>query len=87
MWLDLNPRISDHNKQYLVVHEFGHALGLLHEHQRSDFWKNIKPYIDMDKMKKYLNVTDEKFKRDWDSLNREEERTTPYDPDSVMHYW
>ena len=47
--------------KYIVIHEFGHALGLGHEHQRSDFWELTKPYIDVTKMK---NVT--KMKKDLD---------------------
>ena len=30
--------LSDKDKISNVLHEFGHALGLDHEHQRSDFW-------------------------------------------------
>ncbi len=30
--------MSDKYKMSYVLHEFGHALGLDHEHQRSDFW-------------------------------------------------
>ncbi len=31
-------QLSDEEKMSNVLHEFGHALGLDHEHQRSDFW-------------------------------------------------
>ena len=38
------------NQRSLVIHEFGHALGLDHEHQRSDFWEYLEKHIDMEKM-------------------------------------
>ena len=36
----------------LVIHEFGHALGLEHEHQRSDFWDTVGRYFDRKEMMK-----------------------------------
>ena len=90
MWLDLhsNTGLDDKYKKHLVVHEFGHALGLGHEHQRSDFWKLIKPYIDMTKMRKKLNISDASFAINWDNDKLfERGKCTAYDPHSVMHYW
>ena len=84
MWLDLNVS-GDNYKKHVVIHEFGHALGLGHEHQRSDFWKLIKPYVDITEMKKDLNV---RFKVNWDSDSQfETGKCTAYDPSSIMHYW
>ena len=91
MWLDLHSGrgMDDHHKKHLVIHEFGHALGLGHEHQRSDFWENIKAYVDVGKMKADLNVSNAKFDTDWgrDNQFKRGRRSTPYDSDSVMHYW
>ena len=85
----------------LVIHEFGHALGLEHEHQRSDFWEVIEPYIDTDRMKddpRLLKSIDKPtkgkaaFQDDWFEKCRERNERrrvskTEYDPESIMHYW
>ena len=41
MVLGLIKGYDDYN-QHIVIHEFGHALGLEHEHQRSLFWGQCK---------------------------------------------
>ena len=88
MWLCLDSE-NDEYKKHLVIHEFGHALGLGHEHQRSDFWKHIKPYVDKEKMKADLGISDARFERDWgkDKDSKTGTCTPEYDPKSVMHYW
>jgi hypothetical protein len=102
MWLNLGG-LDDKYKKHSVVHEFGHALGLGHEHQRSDFWKCIEPYVDVAVMKKYLKdhmdkshpnskmtneEFEESFKVNWASNSQfEENKCTDYDPNSIMHYW
>ena len=90
---------SPEMQESLVVHEFGHALGLHHEHQRSDFWKVIGQYIDMDKMmndplvKSGLRFSEDgKAGLDTNWLPTEEvtDGISPvfeYDPMSIMHYW
>ena len=85
MWLDLRGGDSPHT-QHIVVHEFGHALGLGHEHQRSDFWRHISPFIDKDMMKKdtagrICDWEEDQF------LKVEEGTATCYDSHSVMLYW
>ena len=84
MWLNLSTGGDDY-KKYLVVHEFGHALGLDDEHQRLDFWQSIKKYVDIDKMKKDIQgniewLEDANFYSD-------DRQFTQYDASSVMHYW
>ena len=79
----------------IVIHEFGHALGLEHEHQRSDFWDTVGECFDIGKIIKDPRVVqysestgDAKacFER-----NVKKSATCPddpplseYDPDSIM---
>ena len=87
MWLDLSQE-ADAYKKHLVIHEFGHALGLYHEHQRSDFWMHIEPYIDKSRMKADLGMSDDEFDRRYGKDQETKSASvTQYDPDSVMHYW
>ena len=73
-------------QEYLVIHEFGHALGLEHEHQRSDFWEVLKDFIDLEKMKADPEL--KKVDLDVDMLVKPPSGdTSVYDPESVMHYW
>ncbi|KAG4066903.1 hypothetical protein HA402_009005 [Bradysia odoriphaga] len=62
-----------------IIHEFMHALGIDHEHVRSDrdnyvtiLWENIKP----------------DFKDNFEKLSPSEENTfgVPYNVSSIMHY-
>ncbi len=86
-------------QESLVIHEFGHALGLEHEHQRSDFWDVVGKHIDMETMKgdTFVNPRQESdgghsVGKDWfkDTKALEEKKglsVPEYDPDSIMHYW
>ena len=85
MWLDLSTG-DDRHKQHLVFHEFGHALGLGHEHQRPDFWKLIEPFVDKNKMERYTGALCYCWKMD-KGLKVKKGRATRYDSESVMHYW
>ncbi len=81
----LDPKMQ----KFLVMHEFGHALGLFHEHQRSDFWKVANSLLDVRKMKNDPRMKNVKFDRD--ILEKQPQdamvMTPEYDPDSIMHYW
>ena len=60
-----------------ILHELGHAIGLIHEHERSDRDEYINIFPE--------NALPEKrslIERQFDSIN-----LTPYDFYSIMHYW
>ena len=94
MQLNLS-RCDPELQKSLVVHEFGHALGLKHEHQRSDFWEVLEKHLDIPKMKrsvseKYsISSEQEKVASWWDNQwNAEPANSSDlaYDPLSIMHY-
>ena len=78
-------------QESLVIHSFGNALGLEHEHQRSEFWNVIEKHLDIDKMKKDPQIASSGFERNW--YKKEEQpgehsvnSLSEYDPQSIMHY-
>ncbi len=75
--------MDERNQKSYVLHEFGHALGLEHEHQRSDFWNLLEDLLSPTSVsKKWLKENEYlSFK---DGAKRV---STKYDPCSIMHYW
>jgi len=59
-----------------IIHELGHAIGLLHTHQRSDRDEYINVHFE--------NV-DERYRRAFHKENYGR-KLVPYDTSSVMHY-
>lgn len=88
MQLGLIRGRNDFN-QHIVRHEFGHALGLEHEHQRSKFWRIAEKFLDIDTMKDDSRLKNTDLKRDYlEKLPTEGSKGSEnYDPESIMHYW
>ena len=87
MMLHLGGHLPD-LQQSLVVHEFGHALGLEHEHQSSKFWDVLEKHLDVEEMEKDPKVA-AAFADQWAKKDNGEESVndlSEYDPDSIMHY-
>lgn len=86
---DLYPDDDSRFYDYYVLHEFGHALGLEHEHQSY----NCNVVWNIPALFNYCNAT---FDPKWDSakiyhniINRfsfEMAKATSYDPQSIMMY-
>ncbi len=79
---------SENLKRYYILHEFGHAIGLQHEHQHID----RKFTIDVERAKQYcakMDGFDEKTCQTMIINPLEKNPSTyfsVYDPNSVMHY-
>ncbi|MET0844718.1 MAG: M12 family metallopeptidase, partial [Pseudomonas sp.] len=85
--MTLGTNFSSPNYEFTVIHEFGHALGLNHEHQHPDAeipWDREKTYAHMaaayDFSRAEVDANVFPFER---SAGR---TYTPYDRHSVMHY-
>ncbi len=75
-------------QKFLVIHQFGHALGLCHEHQSPNFWKVANSLLDITKMRRDPRMKNVNFDRDMFQKQSQDAMFKPeYDPDSVMHYW
>ena len=93
--------MSDKYKMSYVLHEFGHALGLDHEHQRSDFWDilgqkdgpgedDYRFIIGEAQMRNGAGgckkACNQVFSKHSDvPINKKEQ--SEYDSNSIMHYW
>ena len=96
--MHLNLRLHHRSLQEsLVIHEFGHASGLEHEHDHPDFWFVAKDLVDVGKMMEDPQVTQnpKEFMKLWEKMiepkearqRRGENLLVDYDPNSIMHYW
>jgi len=80
----------------IIIHEMGHAAGLLHEHQRRDRNEYVEIHWDLvapGRCGDFWSAGDPQSRRSCPGINDERRRryerasgNGPYDPDSVMHY-
>ncbi len=83
----LTPTTDDEEYSRVVIHEFGHALGCIHEHQHPEAgipW-------DVEKVYRYYQVTQGWSRSDVDinvlgRYSRDETNFSEYDPASIMQY-
>ncbi|MFL5740232.1 MAG: M12 family metallopeptidase [Flavisolibacter sp.] len=85
-WFDNNT--SDAEFSRVVVHEFGHALGFIHEHQAADAHINW----DVEKVYAFFAASDGWSRADVDQniftkYSQNSTNGTVYDPTSIMHYF
>ncbi|EJM84651.1 Astacin (Peptidase family M12A) [Pseudomonas sp. GM74] len=87
MHFDLNAKFLTEHWIATILHEFGHAFGLEHEHQHPEAnidWNTPAVYRECEKQlgwpkeKTYFNI----FKKN----DKSKSTTAPYDPKSIMHY-
>jgi serralysin len=87
MNLDINDRTSEEEFARIILHEFGHALGMIHEHQSPaggipwDEPKVYKYYRDQYKWEPKMVYDNVLFRYTEDQANSSE-----FDPDSIMMY-
>lgn len=88
MELNLNSCVGDHKKKYTILHEFGHVLGLVHEHQHPRYLEVMDKFLsDPGTMACWNMKKLSEFQRQFGSLNKRRlnfERNP--DKDSIMHY-
>ena len=86
MILNLKDCVDDDRKEATILHEFGHALGLGHEHQHPKYVTVMEKFIDIDATMDCYGIEKPSFYREqYGKLNVKLVKTE-YDPDSIMHY-
>jgi len=83
---DFNDRSTDHSAeiQRHVLHEFGHVLGLCHEHSSPN--SNLASLIDLNKMANYTGWSTAKVIHNLQKLSVTDVNATSFDDKSIMLY-
>ena len=93
MWLDLSPGAPFGYREYTIVHEFGHVLGLGHQHQRKHLAEALDKEATISWMINKCNMDKRSatamFKSGYAPYPDDEapKEGSKFDPWSVMSYW
>jgi Matrixin len=85
----LTPQSSDEEIRSVVLHEFGHAIGLIHEHQQP----NASIQWNKELIYRQLGGPPNNWSRDvvdhnvFNRLAKSELNASAYDKESIMHYF
>jgi hypothetical protein len=87
MWLNWHPTIQDpetrrRQRQADVLHEFGHALGMVHEQKHPDCTAKWNYRV----LQARHGWSAEKLQRAYEKVDSRRTRFSTYDPKSIMHY-
>lgn len=87
MMLDLKG-LDEYHIEHTILHEFGHALGLAHENQHSDYLNVMeKFFVDEAKLMKCVGMKSiPKFQKQYRKLSNKTLMKGNYDEKSIMHY-
>ncbi|RSM08780.1 hypothetical protein CEP52_004452 [Fusarium oligoseptatum] len=80
--MSLSPLVLRIGLQWVILHEFGHALGLFHEHQHPKCGRKW----DIRLLQNTTAWSRERVLRNYTPHSPEGKTLEPYDPKSVMHY-
>ena len=88
--MSLNFRNMDVKEvKAMVIHQFGHALGMGHALMRPEEWDGIKEYVDVRKMAMSCHdeIDEKAFMRQWTGMGLRTHVQVNHDEKSVMQYW
>lgn len=88
MNLEINSRTSATELSRVILHEFGHALGMIHEHQHPQVtipWDKEKVYADLGGYPNYWSRETVDFNL-FATYTTDETTFGAYDKSSIMHY-
>ena len=77
--------MNDEQIKAIIVHQFGHALGLGHSLMKPRDWKVLKPYLNLEMMTNTLSCNLEDLDVMWTGEGLDED-VVNYDKQSVMQY-
>jgi hypothetical protein len=88
--MNLQPNLSNENYLRVALHEFGHALGAIHEHQQPGVridWNRNAVYAYYARTQNWNRaMVDQQVLNKYDDPNRTQFNASAYDPTSIMQY-